>query len=299
MQTPTMRDPASLSPVAMTTPPAAPFQGTRVALSLHGATAVVRLSNPPSGQMDEAMEAELEQVLAQLDDPAAWPGGRVVVLTGGEPGVFVRHYDVGVLHRRAAAMRARGKTFSLDRPVPEAGIHRCIERIDRSRLIFIAAVNGTAMGGGFELALGCDLRVVQRGAHQLGLPELNLGLLPGATGTQVLAQVLGPALALQCLLTARVFSPEELPPLGLAVACVDDALAHALQLAAQLHAVPARACANIKHLVRQAPRWPRAEGLAAERTLFCDCMVDPEAEPLMAAVAEGRRTIADKPPLSA
>jgi enoyl-CoA hydratase len=155
------------------------------------------------------------------------------------------------------------------------------------------------MGGGFELALGCDLRVVQRGAHQLGLPELNLGLLPGATGTQALAQVLGPALALQCLLTARVFRPEELPPLGLAVACVDDALAHALQLAAQLQAVPGRACANIKRLVRQAPRWPRAEGLAAERTLFCDCMVDAEAEPLMAAVAEGRRTIADKPPPSA
>jgi enoyl-CoA hydratase/carnithine racemase len=234
-------------------------------------------------------------VLAQLDDPAVWPGGRVVVLTGGEPGVFVRHYDVAVLHQRGQALRARGKTFTLERPVPPAGIHRCIERIGHSPLIYIAAVNGTAMGGGFELALGCDLRVVQHGPHQLGLPELNAGLLPGATGTQVLARLLGPALALQSLLTARVFRPEELPPLGLAQACVDDALAHALQLAARLQAVPARACAHIKRLVRDAAHRPAAEGLAAERTLFCDCMVDPEAEPLMRAIAEGRRTLADAP----
>ena len=281
----------------MTAPPAAPFQGARVALSLHGPVAVVRLSNPPTGLMDDVMEAELEQVLAQLDDAAAWPGGRVVVLTGGEPGVFVRHYDVAVLHQRGQALRARGKTFMLERPVPPAGIHRCIERIERSALVFIAAVNGTAMGGGFELALACDLRVVQHGPHQLGLPELNAGLLPGATGTQVLARLLGPALALQCLLTARVFRPEELPPLGLAQACVDDALAHALQLAARLQAVPARACAHIKRLVRDAAHRPAAEGLAAERTLFCDCMVDPEAEPLMRAIAEGRRTLADAPEL--
>jgi enoyl-CoA hydratase/carnithine racemase len=273
----------------------APTHGTRVALSLHGAVAVVRLSNPPTGLMDDVMEAELEQVLAQLDDPAVWPGGRVVVLTGGEPGVFVRHYDVAVLHQRGQALRARGKSFTLERPVPPAGIHRCIERIGHSPLIYIAAVNGTAMGGGFELALGCDLRVVQHGPHQLGLPELNAGLLPGATGTQVLARLLGPALALQCLLTARVFRPEELPPLGLAQACVDDALAHALQLAARLQAVPARACAHIKRLVRDAAHRPAAEGLAAERTLFCDCMVDPEAEPLMRDIAEGRRTLADAP----
>jgi enoyl-CoA hydratase/carnithine racemase len=295
MPAPTMRDPAPLPPVAMTAPPAAPFQGARVALSLHGSVAVVRLSNPPTGLMDDVMEAELEQVLAQLDDPAAWPGGRVVVLTGGEPGVFVRHYDVAVLHQRGQALRARGKTFTLERPVPPAGIHRCIERIERSALVFIAAVNGTAMGGGFELALACDLRVVQHGPHQLGLPELNAGLLPGATGTQVLTRLLGPALALQCLLTARVFRPEELPQLGLAQACVDDALAHALQLAARLQAVPARACAHIKRLVRDAAHRPAAESLAAERTLFCDCMVDPEAEPLMRAIAEGRRTLADPP----
>ncbi len=268
------------------------WTGTRLALHRHGGTAVVRLFNPPHGFMDEAMETELAHALDQLE---AWPEGRVVVLTGGEPGVFVRHYDVAVLHQRAQAMLARGKTFSVERPVPQGGIHRCIERIDASPLVFIAAINGIAMGGGFELALGCDIRLAQSGDYQLGLPELNLGLLPGAGGTQAMVALLGTGQTLFHLLTAKVFNPEELLALGLVSSCTRDVLADALRLAEQIDVVPARACANIKRLVRNAPRWRRAEGLAAERTLFCDCMVDPQAQPLMADVARGERTIADKP----
>ncbi|MBP6851841.1 MAG: enoyl-CoA hydratase/isomerase family protein [Rhodoferax sp.] len=268
------------------------WTGTRLSLHRQGGTAVVRLFNPPHGFMDEAMETELAYALDQLD---AWPEGRVVVLTGGEPGMFVRHYDVAVLHQRAQAMLARGKTFSVERPVPQGGIHRCIERIDASPLVFIAAINGVAMGGGFELALGCDIRLAQKGDYQLGLPELNLGLLPGAGGTQAMAALLGTGRTLFHLLTAKVFNPDELLALGLVSSCTPDVLVDALRLAEQIEAVPARACANIKRLVRNAPRWGRAEGLAAERTLFCDCMVDPQAEPLMADVARGERTIADKP----
>lgn len=269
------------------------WTASRVSLSRRGGTAVIRLSNPPHGFMDEAMEAELAQALDQLD---AWPEGRVVVITGAEPGMFVRHYDVAILAKRAEAMRARGKTFTLDRPVAQGGIHRCIERIDASPLVFIAAINGVAMGGGFELALGCDIRLAQAGDYPLGLPELNLGLLPGAGGTQALAALLGTGQALFHLLTAKVYRPQELLALGLVSGCGEDVLADALQLAQQIGNVPARACANIKRLVRNAPRWSRAEGLAAERTLFCDCMVDPQAEPLMADVARGERSIADKPP---
>lgn len=268
------------------------WTGTRLSLHRQGGTAVVRLFNPPHGFMDEAMETELAYALDQLD---AWPEGRVVVLTGDEPGMFVRHYDVAVLHQRAQAMLARGKTFSVERPVPQGGIHRCIERIDASPLVFIAAINGVAMGGGFELALGCDIRLAQKGDYQLGLPELNLGLLPGAGGTQAMAALLGTGRTLFHLLTAKVFNPDELLALGLVSSCTPDVLADALRLAEQIEAVPARACANIKRLVRNAPRWGRAEGLAAERTLFCDCMVDPQAQPLMADVARGERTIADKP----
>jgi enoyl-CoA hydratase len=271
------------------------FDGLRVQCTLEGACAIVRLFNPKQGLMDEAMESELLQVLDLLHDGVCWPAGRVVILTGRDPGVFVRHYDVAVLHQRAQAMAARGKAFSIERPVPQGGVHRCIDRIEASSLIFIAAINGVAMGGGFELALACDLRVVQEGPHELGLPELNLGLLPGAGGTQALARLLGVSATLQLLLTARVLSPRELAELRLAGACVADALAQARAWAAQLQAVPARACAHIKRLVRSAGAWELEQGRAAERTLFCDCMVDPAALPLMADVAQGERTIAQPP----
>lgn len=276
----------------MTSPTAIALDGERVTLSLQGSTAVLRFFNPSKGYMDEQMEVELMQALDRL---AQWPEGRVVVLTGRDPGMFIRHYDVAVLAQRAEAMRAKDKSFTLERPVPQGGIHRCIERIDQSPLIFIAAINGVAMGGGFELALGCDLRVVQAGDYALGLPELNLGLLPGAGGTQAFAALLGTSQALNLLLTAQVLQPAQMVGLGLASACVDDALAHAMALAARIEAVPARACAHIKQLVRNAPRWSRETGLAAERTLFCDCMVDPAAAPLMESVARGERTIADAP----
>jgi enoyl-CoA hydratase len=271
------------------------FDGLRVQCTLEGACAIVRLFNPKQGLMDEAMESELLQVLDLLHDGVCWPAGRVVILTGRDPGVFVRHYDVAVLHQRAQAMAARGKAFSIERPVPQGGVHRCIDRIEASSLIFIAAINGVAMGGGFELALACDLRVVQDSPYELGLPELNLGLLPGAGGTQALARLLGVSATLQLLLTARVLSPRELAELRLAGACVADALAQARAWAAQLQAVPARACAHIKRLVRSAGAWELEQGRAAERTLFCDCMVDPAALPLMADVAQGERTIAQPP----
>lgn len=264
--------------------------GTRVSMSLSSATAVVQFFNPPHGYMDEAMEAELALVLDRLEH---WPQGRVVILTGRDPGVFIRHYDVKILHKRAQFFLAKAKSFSMDRPVPNGGIHDCLERIDKSPLIFIAAINGVAMGGGFELALGCDIRVVQEGDYQLGLPELNLGLLPGAGGTQAFAKLLGTSRSLFYLLTAKVFNPQEVLALGLASACVNDVLDCAQNLAQGIEAAPARACANIKQLVRNAGGWNKAEGLAAERTLFCDCMADPQALPLIEAVALGQRTIAD------
>lgn len=268
------------------------WTGSRLSLTRQGTTAVVRLFNPPHGYMDEAMESELLRALDTLDN---WEDGRVVVITGAEHGMFVRHYDVAILQKRSQAMIERGKSFSIERPVPRSAIHLCIERIENSPLIFIAALNGTAMGGGFELALGCDIRLAQNGDHQLGLPELNLGLLPGAGGTQAMASLLGTGPALFNLLTAKVFSPQELLSAGLVSSCSDDVMAEAMRLASQIEAVPFRACANIKKLVRNAPRWSHHEGMAAERTLFCDCMVDPMAQPLMDDVVSGKRTIADQP----
>ncbi len=271
--------------------PTAFFDGTRIAATRQGGVVLARLFNPPAGCMDAQTETEL---LALLDRVDAEPAAAVLVFTGRDEGVFVRHYDVAVLEQRGRAMAARGLRFALDRPVPEAPLHRALARIEAGRCITIAAINGSCMGGGYELALACDLRYAQAGAYRIGLPEINIGLLPGAGGTQKLQRVMGHAAALEALLLGRTFGPAEAAEHGLVQACVADVLGHALTVAAELAAKPQPALAHIKRLAHRAGHGDAAAGLAAERTLFCDTLVSDAALQRMAEMNAGRRDISDR-----
>ncbi len=146
----------------------------QIAIERQGALLVATIGNPPHGYMNEDTVTEL---IALLDDVEADDGVRAVVLTGGLPDVFIRHYDVAELEARARAMAAKGLSFDLSRTVPESPYLACLRRIEAMAKPFVAAINGTAMGGGFELALACDLRIAQDGPYWLGLPEINIGLL--------------------------------------------------------------------------------------------------------------------------
>ena len=267
------------------------FDGKRVTATRQGGVVIARLFNPPAGCMDALTETEL---LALLDQIEVAPAAAVLVFTGRDEGVFVRHYDVAVLEQRGRAMAARGLRFALDRPVPEAPLHRALARLEASRCICIAAINGICMGGGYELALACDLRYAQAGSYRIGLPEVNIGLLPGAGGTQKLQRVMGHAAALEALLLGRTFEPAEAAACGLVHACVDDVLGHALRIADELAAKPQPALGHIKQLARLAGRVDAAEGLAAERTLFCDTMVSEAALQRMVEMNTGRRDISDR-----
>ena len=114
-------------------------------------------------------------------------------LTGGVEGIFVTHYDVGEL---SAVSDATKTNESLGAGAELHGMHQLLLKLQGSRLPVIAAVNGTAMGGGCELALACDFRYMARGG-QIGLPEVRVGILPGAGGTQRMARLLGTAKALR------------------------------------------------------------------------------------------------------
>ena len=262
-----------------------------------GPVAVLRFSNPPEGYMDEGTEAGLAAALDAIDAAmAAGDGPRAVVLTGDDEGVFIRHYDVRVLEKRARAMAARGMSFHPDRPVPEPRLHACLRRIEAHPLPFVAAINGAAMGGGYELALACDIRIAQAGDYPIGLPEVKLGILPGAGGTQRLAGLVGQARALELILTGTTMPPEQAAALGLVGRCCEGpALEAGLTLARQLAALPPAALAHVKHLLRVAGRDAALHGaaLASERTLFCDLMVQPEAIDLMARMNAGNRDIRD------
>ena len=260
--------------------------GDRVELQRHGdAVAVLRMLNNAQGCLDDASERELAAALDAIDaDPAL----RAVVVTGAGRGVFVRHYDVAVLEQRARAMAARGLRFSAERPVPESPFLACLRRISGNPRPFVAAIDGVAMGGGFELALACDLRVAQAGDYPIGLPEVNLGLLPGAGGTQRLTRLVGQAVAMRSILLGRTWTPAQAAAAGLVDELADGpALARGLALADELAALPPLAVSHVKRLVRAAASHGLAEGLALERTLFCDLMVNPESIERMAAMNAG------------
>jgi enoyl-CoA hydratase len=257
-----------------------------------GTVAVVTFRNPPRGTMDSQTEAELPAILDAIErDPAI----RVAIVTGGQAGVFIRHYSVQELEKRARMMKGRGLAFDTTRAVPEPSLHASFRRIESIGKPFIAAINGIAMGGGFELALCCDIRLAEAGLYSLGLPEINIGLLPGAGGTQKLPLLIGQSRALELMLRGKTLSPRRALAYGIVSECTPGpVLPRAIEIARELAAKSPKALAHIKRLARQAGRVETAKGLADERTLFCDLMVSDEALGLMGEMNAGKRDIRDR-----
>ncbi len=260
----------------------------QIEVTRHGAVAVCTIT-PPDIFMNIDTVAELDQVSADL---AVDEAVRAVIFTGGHPGVFIQHYDVAELAKMAGGLRDKGLTFSPDRPVKPRQLDGVFERLGAMDKPAIAALNGNAMGGGFELALACDIRVTQPGDWSFGLPEINLGILPGAGGTQRLARLVGQARALEMVLRGRTVGPDEARALGMVhEVCVDGALIGARRIAEEIASKTPLAVRHIKHLIRHAASGPLDEGLGLERTLFLDLMVKDEAVDLMAAFEASGRDI--------
>jgi enoyl-CoA hydratase/carnithine racemase len=264
---------------------------SRLLVEKEGPVWVAKFHNPPHSYMDHRSVAELGALLDEVESSDAV---RAVILTGSEPGIFIRHYDVGELLQMGSDMAGQGMNFSVERVVPETEIHRCFRRMESLPVPFIAAINGLAMGGGFETALACDLRLVQDGDYDLGLPEVNIGLLPGAGGTQRLSRLLGQARAMEMILLGSTLSPQQTCDYGLAMECVNgDVLQRAREVAARIVEHSSLATGHIKQLVRGAHEWMPDEGLARERTLFCDLMVAPQSLEAMQKMVDGDLDIRD------
>ena len=278
-----------------------PTRGPRVADTLpvvsdavvyekRGNVAVLRVCNPPVN----ALSAAVRQGLAAGLDRAARDDTRAVVIVGGD-----RTFPAG------ADIREFGKLAS------PPSLHEVIARIEALDAPVVAAIHGTALGGGLETALACDYRVAVESAR-LGLPEVSLGLLPGAGGTQRLPRLVGAREALRIMLTGEHVEARRAERLGCVDAIVDGDLERAAIDFAEKHAgrkrrvrdleehfardrperdaivAEARAHAASRRPGQEAPqRIIRAveaaldaasfdEGLQRERALFEECMASPQ-----------------------
>ena len=144
-----------------------------------------------------------------------------------------------------------------------------VDRVGRLRTPVIAAVRGFALGGGCELAMACDMLVAGDDA-QFGQPEILIGVIPGAGGTQRLARAIGRARAMELVLTGRRINAAEADRLGLVTMVVPAAetVTRALELAGRVAAMPALAAQAVKAAVNATQSMPLDEGLRYERDRF-------------------------------
>jgi enoyl-CoA hydratase/carnithine racemase len=164
-------------------------------------------------------------------------------------------------------------------------------RMAAAGTVFIAQIGGHALGGGLELALACDLRYASTGAYKLGTPEVTLGLVPGNGGTQRLTRMIGPARALDVLITGRAYSPDEALTLGVISGVFEaaDADDRVRAVAEGFANGPALAFAAIKRCVHQGGEMSLDDGLALEASEMEKLFRSKDAREGMTAFAEKRK----------
>jgi enoyl-CoA hydratase len=194
---------------------------------------------------------------------------------------------VGGASRLPAARRALKRTQAAGM-VELHAIHDLFLRIGRLDKVFIAAINGPALGGGCELALACDLRYMSDRGGPIGLPEMTLGFNPGAGGTQRLAHLLGPGRALEMILEAEALNPKQALDAGLVHRVVrdKDLASEATATAERLARRAPLSVAGAKRTVREGSRRALPDGLAMERKWFLAGASTPASRRAMRAYAE-------------
>ena len=223
-----------------------------------------------------------DALFVALSKCAGDPDIRVVIVTGAASGSFARHYSIPELIRFAESVRATGREW------PEARfIDGPISVCESMPKPVIAAISGTCLAGAFELTLSCDLRIAEDGDYQIGFPEPNFGLVPGAGGTQRLARTIGTPAALMHILMGVPVSPQEAERKGFVHETVKGkALDRAIEIARHLSSFTPESLAYIKRLVRSATETPLAQGLLHERRLFMKLCISDAALSRMRAYDE-------------
>ena len=238
--------------------------------------ATIRINRPKAyNALNTAVNAE---ILSALDEIEADKSVRALVVTGNEK-AFAAGADIGEL---ADASPNRSREIC----VAALEINDRLEQMD---IPTIAAVNGLAWGGGGEMALACDFRTGGAGTS-FKFPEVSLGIIPGANGTQRLLALVGPAKAKELVMLCRAVKGEEAYRLGLLTRLVDDAevLDEAYKLAGELTAMPGKALTAAKRAINAGMLNTIADGKKTECFEVCMLFDTHDQKEGMAAFAEKR-----------
>ena len=220
--------------------------------------AIIALDDPPANTYTHEMMRQLDEAIlqARFDDNV-----HVIVLRGHGEKFFSAGANISMLN----SVTPRFKYYFC------LHANETLNRLEHTPKLTIAALNGHTVGGGLEIAMACDLRLAKENAGKIGLPEVNLGVLPGTGGTQRLARMVGKALAIEMMVKGETFSFEKAKELGLvnevfpADSYWEQALLYAKQFCPPHKA--SKAVGLIKRSVQSGAEVPFESGLAIEREL--------------------------------
>jgi enoyl-CoA hydratase len=251
------------------------FPGTGPDGSALDHVAVVSLNRPDAlNALNDELMTELVAALETLDVDDAC---HCIVLTGTGERAFAAGADIKELSGATPVSLTRANNFAR------------WERIKRVRTPIVAAVRGFALGGGCELAMSCDMIVASDDA-QFGQPEIRIGVMPGAGGTQRLTRAIGKAKAMEMILTGRTMSAREAEAHGLVTSVVppEETLEAALDLAGRVAAMPPLAVIAAKEAVEHSYELSLSAGLEFERRNFFLLFSSEDQKEGMAAFVEKR-----------
>ncbi len=247
---------------------------------LENGVAILEIDDPPANTYTYEMMRQLDEAIlrARMDENA-----HVVVLRGAGQKFFSAGASIPMLAKADPQFKYY---FCLH-------ANETLSRLEQTPKLVIAALNGHTVGGGLEIALACDIRIAKKEAGKIGLPEVNLGVLPGTGGTQRLSRVVGRARALELMATGRTFSFEEALEFGLIHYIYerdtfwDDVMAYARQFCPPNKA--SRAVGRIKRSVVTGSEVPFAEALGIERELQQLLFTSEDAKEGLSAYVEKRQ----------
>lgn len=244
-----------------------------------GGVLVVTYSCAPLNYLNIAALGQLGSLLPVMADPRF---RAVIFQSRPEETGFLTHFSVEEIFelivkspersRYAAEVVRQFKTL--------------LDQIAALPKVTIAAMNGDTMGGGQEMALACDIRIGERGDYRYGQPEVTLGIIPGAGGTQRLSRLIGLGKATNMILQGMVVTPEEAQSLGITSELVDDAPARALEIAKKIATYPPMGVAKAKASIYKGFNTDLQSGLEMEGLFWQEAMQSDDARAAVIAFLE-------------